>query len=208
MNNNIKKEELLEKMIQDIKLGKLTPDVFSNDKELRELSNLAKSLIESSKNIAPSEEGLRAIISSIKTSVTNKSDASYNNGRVEGRSSNPGTWDLILNFMNKTKILIPAGLVILVLIITGINTSKSEDILVLNKEFQSVDKLDSDFSTAVDQEIDDNDISTYLSSNSSVENYQEQINIESDSAEINSIESGFDSLINDENQTNSISSSF
>ncbi len=208
MNKDIKKEDLLEKIIKDIKSDKLSPDSFSNDQELKELSNIAKSLFDNSKKITPPESYLKSAISNIGNNVTEVNRERYQNRGFKGRSSNLSNWDLILNFMNKTKVLIPAGLVILVLVITGIKVKGSQDISVLNKEFESIESLDSEFSNVIDQEIDNSDISTYLSSNSSPADYSEEIKIEDDSAEINSLESSFNSLIDDENQTNSISSSF
>ncbi|MST04329.1 MAG: hypothetical protein EXS49_02055 [Candidatus Pacebacteria bacterium] len=208
MNRDIEKEKALEIIIQNIKSGKLNSDDFSDDQELKELSNIVKSLIVNSKENNPPETYLQSIISEIKNSVTENSNIRYNAVGGLGRSSNPNKWEVILNFMNKTKILIPAGLVILVLVITGINMKGSEDISVLNREFQGIEELDSEFSDVIDQEIDNGDISTYLSSNSSPEDYSEEINIEADGAEINSIELNFNSLIDEENETNAISSSF
>lgn len=208
MNKDIKKEDLLEAIIQNIKSGSSSSDNFSDDQELKELSNIAKSLIDNSKKINPPESYLKSAISNIGNNVTKSDHKRYYVRGFKGRSSNLSNWDLILNFMNKTKVLIPAGLVILVLVITGISVKSSEDISVLNKEFQGIEILDSEFSKVIDQEIDDSDISTYLSSNSSPESYVEEINMADDSQEIDSIESSFNSLIDSENQDNQISSSF
>ncbi len=203
------KELLMEKALNKLRSGVAPEEVIKifkiNDQESIDLIKITKILMTEKIDVTPRKSLLLdALNGTEKAPVTKKVETSYNSEEAHGRYS----FEKLINIMNKTKVLIPAGFVILVLIITGISLNKSGDIVTINREFQEIDGLNSEFSNITNEETDNGDISTYLSSNSSVENYKEEISIEDDGTEINSIESSFNSLIDSEDQTNSISSSF